>query len=111
MEFVETGKLNTQALEDTGFKLKAEVLVTAALREKLFTKDLEIDQLQAELATASRGHDILRCEALDAISSMSHKMKDLELQVSFQLKVNTSAKRVSIACYGYTWNNRCVVYV
>ncbi|KAF9613243.1 hypothetical protein IFM89_006344 [Coptis chinensis] len=84
MEFVETGKLNTQALEDTGFKLKTEVLVTAALREKLFTKDLEIDQLQAELATASRGHDILRCEvqaALDAISSMAHKMKDLELQI------------------------------
>ncbi|KAF9607690.1 hypothetical protein IFM89_038161 [Coptis chinensis] len=55
MEFVDTGKLNTRALEDTGFKLKAEVLVTAALREKLFTKDLEINQLRAELATASRG--------------------------------------------------------
>ncbi|OVA04737.1 hypothetical protein BVC80_1719g72 [Macleaya cordata] len=78
-------KLKDQALEDDiGLKLKAETLLTSLLREKLFSRQQEVEQLQAELATASRGHDILRSEvqdALDSLSSASHKMKDLELQM------------------------------
>ncbi|KAF8403568.1 hypothetical protein HHK36_011672 [Tetracentron sinense] len=78
-------KLNGQALEDyIGFEFKAETLLTSVLREKLCSKELEVEQLQAELATAVRGHDILRCEvqsALDTLSCVTHKMKDLELQV------------------------------
>ncbi|KAF6154065.1 hypothetical protein GIB67_018987, partial [Kingdonia uniflora] len=70
--------------DDVEVKLKAETLLTSVLREKLFSKDQEIDQLQTEVATAVRGHDILRCEVqrtLDALSSVSHKMKDFELQM------------------------------
>ncbi|KAK1360915.1 hypothetical protein POM88_045389 [Heracleum sosnowskyi] len=46
--------------------------------------ELDIEQLQAELATAVRGNDILICEvqhAVDNLSSMNHKLKDLELQM------------------------------
>lgn len=74
-----------QLLEgDVEFELKAERLVTKILREKLCFKELELEQLQAELATSIRGHDILRCElqrAQDSISSLTHKLKDLELQM------------------------------
>lgn len=67
-------------------ELKAETLLTSLLREKLYSKELEVEQLQAELATAVRGNDILLCEvqhALDNLSCVSHKLKDLELQVTF----------------------------
>uniref|UniRef100_A0A2P2ISV3 DUF7653 domain-containing protein n=1 Tax=Rhizophora mucronata TaxID=61149 RepID=A0A2P2ISV3_RHIMU len=66
------------------FELKAESLLTSLLREKLHSKELEVEQLQAELAAAVRGNDILRCEvqnALDSLSSGTHKFKDLELQM------------------------------
>ncbi|MCL7035540.1 hypothetical protein MKW94_004584, partial [Papaver nudicaule] len=69
--------------DDIGFKLKAEILLTTLLREKLLSKQQEVEQLQAEVATAARGHDILRSEvqgALDSLSRASHKMKDLELK-------------------------------
>lgn len=58
--------------------------MTSLLREKLYSKELEIEQLQAELATAVRGNDILRCEvenAMDNISCVNHKLRNLELQV------------------------------
>ncbi|KAL5698160.1 hypothetical protein ACHQM5_029233 [Ranunculus cassubicifolius] len=67
-----------------GNELRAEIMLTSVLRDKLFVKQMEVDQLQSELATAIRGHDILRCEVQateDAVSSMSHSMKDLELQM------------------------------
>lgn len=60
-------------------------MVTSLLREKLYSKELQDEQMQAELATAVRGNDILRSEvqsALDNLSSVSHKLTDLELQVS-----------------------------
>ncbi|XXG52527.1 hypothetical protein AAC387_Pa03g0833 [Persea americana] len=69
---------------DAELELKAEILLTRVLREKLCHKELELEQLQAELATSLRGHDILRCEnqrSQDAVSSLTHKMKDLELQM------------------------------
>ncbi|KAL0349224.1 UNVERIFIED_CONTAM: hypothetical protein Sangu_1150200 [Sesamum angustifolium] len=65
-------------------QLKAETLLTSLLREKLYSKDLEIEQLQAELAAAVRGNDVLKCEvqnALDNLSCINHKMKELELQM------------------------------
>lgn len=68
-------------------ELKAECLVTSLLREKLYSKELQVEQMQAELATAVRGNDILRSEvqnALDNLSSVTHKLKDLELQVNHQ---------------------------
>ncbi|KDP46129.1 hypothetical protein JCGZ_06640 [Jatropha curcas] len=80
-----SGKLNHQTSEETlKFELKAETLLTSLLREKLYTKELEVEQLQAELAAAVRGNDILRCEvqnAMDNLSCASHKLKDFELQM------------------------------
>lgn len=60
------------------------------LREKLYSKEMDIEQLQADLAAAVRGKDILKCEvqnALDTLSCAKHKMKDLELQVSKRIKI------------------------
>ncbi|KAK9283093.1 hypothetical protein L1049_011323 [Liquidambar formosana] len=78
-------QLNVQSSKDTlRSELKAETLLTTLLREKLYSKELEVEQLQAELATAVRGNDILRCEvqnALDNLSVATHKLKDLELQM------------------------------
>ncbi|KAL6009663.1 hypothetical protein ACLOJK_000092 [Asimina triloba] len=68
---------------DAELELQSEILITKVLREKLFFKELEIEQLQAELATSVRGHDILRSQiqrSQDTISCLAHKMKDLELQ-------------------------------
>ncbi|XP_022869877.1 outer dense fiber protein 2 [Olea europaea var. sylvestris] len=65
-------------------ELKAETLLTSLLREKLYSKELDMEQLQAELAAAVRGNDILKCEvqnALDNFSCVNHKMKDLEIQM------------------------------
>lgn len=77
--------LNNQSSEDMiKSDLKAETLVTNLLREKLYSKELDLEQLQAELAAAVRGNDVLRYEvqnALDALSCANHKMKDLELQM------------------------------
>lgn len=64
--------------------LKAEALITSLLREKLYSKEVDIERLEAELATAVRGNDILRCEvqnAMDNLSCVTHKMKDLEMQL------------------------------
>ncbi|KAF5770812.1 hypothetical protein HanRHA438_Chr14g0674721 [Helianthus annuus] len=64
--------------------LKAEALMTSLLREKLYSKEVDVERLEAELATAVRGNNVLRCEvqnAMDSLSCITHKMKDLELQV------------------------------
>ncbi|RZC68164.1 hypothetical protein C5167_031421 [Papaver somniferum] len=80
-----SGKLKDKASEDDiAFKLKAETLLTTLLRENLLSKQQEVEQLQAEVATAAIGHHILRSEvqgALDSLSRASHKMKDLELKL------------------------------
>lgn len=88
-------------------ELKAEVLLTSLFREKLYSKELEVEQLQAELAAAVRGNDILRCEvqnAMDNISCLTHRLKDLELQVlkkddninRLQNDLQASSKELSI---------------
>ncbi|KAL5569188.1 hypothetical protein UlMin_025763 [Ulmus minor] len=80
-----TTQQNHQTSEDVlRYELKAETLLTSLLREKLFSKELVVEQLQAELATAVRGNDILHCEvqsAMDNLSFISHKLKDLEIQM------------------------------
>ncbi|CAL1374380.1 unnamed protein product [Linum trigynum] len=71
--------------ETLKFELKTEALVTSLLREKLYAKELEVEQLQAEIAAAVRGNDILRYEvqnAMDNLSCVSHQLKDFELQMS-----------------------------
>ncbi|MBA0598450.1 hypothetical protein Gorai_008212 [Gossypium raimondii] len=70
--------------ELTRTEIKTERLLTSLLREKLYSKELEVEQLQAEVSAAVRGNDILRCEvqeAMDNISFLTHRLKDLELQM------------------------------
>ncbi|CAN4096054.1 unnamed protein product [Withania somnifera] len=65
-------------------ELKSETLLTTVLREKLYSKEMDIEQLHADLAAAVRGNDILKCEvqnALDTLSCAKHKLQDLELQM------------------------------
>ncbi|KAI4302360.1 hypothetical protein MLD38_038114 [Melastoma candidum] len=65
-------------------ELKAESLMTRLLKEKLYSKELELEQLQADLATAVRAADCVKSEvqnALDSLSSITHKLKELELQM------------------------------
>ncbi|XP_076938936.1 uncharacterized protein LOC143607341 [Bidens hawaiensis] len=80
-----TGTSYEQCSEDlVKSDLKAEALMTSLLREKLYSKEMDVERLEAELATAVRGNDILRCEvqnAMDNLSCITHKMKDLEIQV------------------------------
>ncbi|KAG7016264.1 hypothetical protein SDJN02_21370, partial [Cucurbita argyrosperma subsp. argyrosperma] len=76
------------------YELRTERLLTSLLREKLYSKELEIEQLQAEIATAARANHILRCEvqsAQDSISCITHKLKDQELQI---LKRNENMNRL-----------------
>ncbi|XP_047258850.1 uncharacterized protein LOC107879291 [Capsicum annuum] len=65
-------------------ELKSETLLTTVLREKLYSEEMNIKQLQDDLATTVRGNDILKWEvqnALDALSYATPKLKYLELQV------------------------------
>ncbi|TYH14268.1 hypothetical protein ES288_A06G206700v1 [Gossypium darwinii] len=77
-------KLNKRSSEElTRTEIKTERLLTSLLREKLYSKELEVEQLQAEVSAAVRGNDILRCEvqnAMDNISCLTHRLKDLGLQ-------------------------------
>ncbi|KAG9458493.1 hypothetical protein H6P81_003001 [Aristolochia fimbriata] len=88
-------------------ELKVEKLLTKALREKLYSQNLELEQLRSDVATSVRGNDLLRCEiqrAKDAFSSISHKMKDLELQMmrkdesinQLQMELQQSMKELTV---------------
>ncbi|KAL5538406.1 hypothetical protein UlMin_043764 [Ulmus minor] len=100
---------NHQNSEDVmRYELKAETLLTSLLREKLFSKEIEVEQLQAELATAVRVNDILHCEvqsATDKLSFISHKLKDLEIQMQekdenvsqLQSDLEKSTKELTVA--------------
>ncbi|KAF3789638.1 hypothetical protein EJ110_NYTH17916 [Nymphaea thermarum] len=69
---------------NTCFELEAEVLVARVLREKLWSKEVELEHLQTELASSVRLHDILKSEiqrTQDSLSCLTHKVKDLELEV------------------------------
>ncbi|KAM3288665.1 hypothetical protein P3S67_022095 [Capsicum chacoense] len=64
-------------------ELKSKTLLTNVLREKLYSDEMDIKQLQADLDAAVRDNDILKCEvqnALDALSCATPKLKYLELQ-------------------------------
>ncbi|XP_047327392.1 myosin-10-like [Impatiens glandulifera] len=83
----EEGPIHDQSTtEDDTIKseLKAETLLTKLLREKLLSKEVEVEQLQADVAVGVRCNDVLRSEvqtALDGLSCASHRMKDLELKI------------------------------
>ncbi|XP_017697746.2 MAR-binding filament-like protein 1 [Phoenix dactylifera] len=75
-------------------ELMAETMLTRVLREKLCSKELEIDQLKADLASSIMVHDVLQTEIQrlqDELSGLTHKMKDTELQM---LKKDESIKQL-----------------
>ncbi|KAH1039014.1 hypothetical protein J1N35_040757 [Gossypium stocksii] len=78
-------KRNNQSSEKTiRSELKAETMMTSLLKEKLYSKEVEIEELQAEVVAALRGNEILRCElqnSTDNISCLTHRLKDLQLQI------------------------------
>ncbi|XP_021745628.1 cingulin-like protein 1 isoform X1 [Chenopodium quinoa] len=70
--------------DDLKSELKAERLLTSILKENLYFKEKEVEQMQVELARALRSHDVLKREiqdAADTVSCVNHKMKNLELQM------------------------------
>ncbi|KAJ6831637.1 cingulin-like protein 1 isoform X1 [Iris pallida] len=65
-------------------ELKAETLLTRVLREKLCSKEIELEQLQSDLASSIRAHEVLQTEVQrlrDELSCLTHKTKDMELQI------------------------------
>ncbi|MQM07427.1 hypothetical protein Taro_040263 [Colocasia esculenta] len=65
-------------------QLKAETLLTRVLREKLFFKEQELEQLCCELGSSVRGNEILKSEIQrlqDELSCIMHKTKDMEIQM------------------------------
>ncbi|KAL6526706.1 hypothetical protein OROGR_015796 [Orobanche gracilis] len=93
----ESHKRNEQKSEDImRSALKAETLLTSLLREKLYSKELDLEQLQAELAAAVRGNDVLKCElqsSLDNFTCMNHKMKENEL---LMMKKNETINQLQV---------------
>ena len=80
----EVSSFHEREAESRKFELKAETLLTNLLFEKLYSMGSKVEQLQAELAAAVRGNDILRAEVQntqDDLSYATHKLKDLKLQV------------------------------
>ncbi|KAK3128089.1 hypothetical protein QOZ80_7AG0582450 [Eleusine coracana subsp. coracana] len=71
--------------DNFGLKLKEEALLSRLLKEAVLSKELEIEQLQSDLASSLRIQDVMRNETQrvhDELSFITHKAKQLELQVS-----------------------------
>ena len=71
--------------DDFELKLKEEAMLSGVLKEAVLSKELDIEQLEADLASSLRIQDILRNEiqrVQDELSCITHKAKQLELQVT-----------------------------
>ncbi|KAM0909300.1 hypothetical protein ACQ4PT_014914 [Festuca glaucescens] len=72
-------------LVDSEFKLKEEALLSRVLKEALLSKELDIEQLQSDVASLLRIQDVMRNEVQrvqDELSCITHKSKHMELQGS-----------------------------
>ncbi|XP_047067334.1 interaptin-like [Lolium rigidum] len=72
-------------LVDSEFKLKEEALLSRVLKEALLSKELDIEQLQSDVASLLRLQDVMRNEVQrvqDELSCITHKAKHMELQGS-----------------------------
>lgn len=70
--------------DDMEVELKAEAILTRLLREKIYSRELEIEQLQRELASSIRRCDLLGTDIQrlkDEVSCLNHKKRDLEIQM------------------------------
>lgn len=71
--------------DDFGFKLKEEAMLNRVLKETVLSKVVAIEKLQSDLASSLRIQDVMRNEiqrVQDELSCITHKAKQLELQVS-----------------------------
>ncbi|KAJ1297366.1 hypothetical protein BS78_01G370000 [Paspalum vaginatum] len=71
--------------DDIEIKLREEAMITKILKEKLLSKELDIEQLQSELAASVRVQEVLQNEihrVQDELCCLTHKSKQLEVQVS-----------------------------
>ena len=62
-------------------------MVTSLLLEKLHSKELQVEQLHAELAAAVRGNEIFKSEVQIFKSEVQTTLDVLELQVCHQFSV------------------------
>ncbi|KAE8672007.1 macrophage erythroblast attacher-like isoform X1 [Hibiscus syriacus] len=60
-------------------ELKSESLLTNLLREELYSKELEVEWLQAEVGASVRGNDILRCEVQNAMDNISCLTRSVQM--------------------------------
>ncbi|KAJ0960791.1 hypothetical protein J5N97_001316 [Dioscorea zingiberensis] len=82
MEVLDVVVLHMQDQLEHNFK--AETSLNRLLREKLLSKELELEQLEAGLASSLRTHDVLQNEIRrlqDELSCLNHKTKEMELQM------------------------------
>lgn len=71
--------------EDIEIKLREEAMISRVLKEKLLSNELDIEQLQSDLAASLRIQDVLQNEiqrVQDELRCLTHKSKHLEVQVT-----------------------------
>ncbi|KAG2625138.1 hypothetical protein PVAP13_3KG196400, partial [Panicum virgatum] len=74
-----------EQMDDFEHKLKEETMLSKVLKEAVLSKELDIEQLEAGLASSLRLQDVMRNEiqrVQDELSCITHETKQLELQVS-----------------------------
>lgn len=60
--------------------------MTKILREKLCSKELELEQLQEDFASSITGHEKIKVEIKhlqNQLRNLQHRCNDMEVQVSF----------------------------
>jgi len=71
--------------DDIEIRLREEAMISRILKEKLVSKELDIEQLQSDLAASVRIQDVLQNEiqrVQDELRCLTHKSKHLEVQVT-----------------------------
>jgi hypothetical protein len=71
--------------DDIETRLREEAVISRILKEKLLSKELDIEQLQSDLAASVRIQDVLQNEiqrVQDELRCLTHKSKHLEVQVT-----------------------------
>uniref|UniRef100_A0ACD5YLI7 Uncharacterized protein n=1 Tax=Avena sativa TaxID=4498 RepID=A0ACD5YLI7_AVESA len=75
---------DTSSRDDLEIKLKEEALLNRVLKEKLLSRELEIEQLQSDIASLGRIQDVMQNEihrAQDELCCMTHKSKCFEVEL------------------------------
>lgn len=71
--------------DDIEIKLREEAVISRVLKEKILSNELDIEQLQSDLAASLRIQDVLQNEiqrVQDELRCLTHKSKHLEVQVT-----------------------------